>query len=155
MAQYTMTERIDLPSCMRSKAVLISSSGMVWVIRSSMLILPSMYQSTIFGTSVRPARAAEGGALPDAAGDELERAGGDLLAGLGDADDDALAPAAMAAFERLAHHVGVAGGVEREIRAAAGEVDDRLHRPCRCRPRRGLMKSVMPNLLAISALRAG
>ena len=27
---------------------------MVWVIRSSMLILPSMYQSTIFGTSVRP-----------------------------------------------------------------------------------------------------
>ena len=28
--------------------------GMTWVIRSSMLILPSMYQSTIFGTSVRP-----------------------------------------------------------------------------------------------------
>ena len=27
---------------------------MTWVIRSSMLILPSMYQSTIFGTSVRP-----------------------------------------------------------------------------------------------------
>ncbi len=27
---------------------------MVWVIRSSMLILPSMYQSTILGTSVRP-----------------------------------------------------------------------------------------------------
>jgi hypothetical protein len=27
---------------------------MVWVIKSSMLILPSMYQSTIFGTSVRP-----------------------------------------------------------------------------------------------------
>ena len=27
---------------------------MVWVIRSSMLILPSMYQSTMRGTSVRP-----------------------------------------------------------------------------------------------------
>jgi len=33
---------------------LIFSSGSVWVIRSSMLILPSMYQSTIRGTSVRP-----------------------------------------------------------------------------------------------------
>src|ERR1700760_2721235 len=52
--QYTTTERIDLPSCMRSKAVLISSSFKVWVMRSSMLILPSIYQSTIFGTSVRP-----------------------------------------------------------------------------------------------------
>jgi hypothetical protein len=52
---------------------------MVWVIKSSMLILPSMYQSTIFGMSVRAARAAEGGAAPDAAGDQLERARGDLL----------------------------------------------------------------------------
>ena len=30
------------------------SSGMVWVIRSSMLIFPSIYQSTICGTCVRP-----------------------------------------------------------------------------------------------------
>src|SRR5690606_12712573 len=52
--QYTTTERIDLPSCMRSKPLLMSSSGMVWVMRSSILIFPSMYQSTIFGTSVRP-----------------------------------------------------------------------------------------------------
>src|SRR3546814_5221488 len=35
-----------------------------------------------------PARAAEGGALPDPSGDELEGTGGDLLAGAGDADDD-------------------------------------------------------------------
>src|SRR3712207_7695391 len=46
------------------------------------------------------ARAAEGRALPDPAGDELERAGGDLLAGLGHADDDAIAPAPAAAFDR-------------------------------------------------------
>jgi tripartite-type tricarboxylate transporter receptor subunit TctC len=52
--QNNTTERIDFPSCIRSNASLILSSGMVWVIRSSMLILPSMYQSTIFGTSVRP-----------------------------------------------------------------------------------------------------
>jgi hypothetical protein len=43
------------------------------------------------------ARAAEGGAHPVAAGDQLERTGGDFLAGAGDADDDRLAPAAMRA----------------------------------------------------------
>src|SRR3954447_26948239 len=47
---------------------------------------------------VRPtAGAAEGGALPDASGDELERPGGDLLARPGDADDDADAPALVTA----------------------------------------------------------
>ena len=38
------------------------------------------------------ARAAEGRALPHAAGDELERARRDLLARAGDADDDATCP---------------------------------------------------------------
>ena len=41
--------------------------------------------------------AAEGRALPDAAGDELERPCGDLLAGAGDPDDNRLAPAARRA----------------------------------------------------------
>ena len=48
------------------------------------------------------ARAAEGGAFPDAAGDQLERTGGDFLAGLGDADDRRNAPATIAAFQRRA-----------------------------------------------------
>src|SRR5215204_309044 len=74
-----------------------------------------------------PLRAAEGGAAPDAAGDELERSRRDLAACLGDTDDDRFAPAPMAAFERLAHRVHVADALEREIRPAAGEVDDRLH----------------------------
>src|SRR6185437_13081954 len=52
--QYTTTLRIDSPECIRSNARLMSVSGMRCVMRSSMLILPSMYQSTIFGTSVRP-----------------------------------------------------------------------------------------------------
>src|SRR5450755_319779 len=52
--QYTTTLRIDSPLCMRSNARLMSFSGIWCVIRSSMLILPSMYQSTILGTSVRP-----------------------------------------------------------------------------------------------------
>src|SRR5689334_20301591 len=53
-AQYTTTERIDSPRFIRSKPSLIWSSDRWWVIRSSMLILFSMYQSTMRGTSVRP-----------------------------------------------------------------------------------------------------
>src|SRR3546814_1965299 len=49
-----------------------------------------------------PARAAEGGALPDPSGDELEGTGGDLLAGAGDADDARDAPALVAAPQCLA-----------------------------------------------------
>ena len=39
----------------------------------------------------------------------------------------ALAPAAVAALERLAHGVDVADALEGVVGAAAGEVDDRLH----------------------------
>ena len=70
------------------------------------------------------ARAAERRALPDAAGDQLERARRDLLAGAGDADDDAHAPAAMAALERLAHQLDVADALEAVVGAAAGELDE-------------------------------
>src|SRR5215218_9260692 len=49
--------------------------------------------------------AAERSAAPVAPGDQLKRARGDLLARLGDADDHAGAPAAMATFERGAHHL--------------------------------------------------
>src|SRR3981081_2282386 len=54
MLQNTTTERIDLPSCIRSNPLLISSSLRTWVIIGSISIFPFMYQSTIFGTSVRP-----------------------------------------------------------------------------------------------------
>src|SRR5215831_3476444 len=43
-----------LPSCISSNPLLMSGSGMACVIIGSISILPSMYQSTIFGTSVRP-----------------------------------------------------------------------------------------------------
>src|SRR5262249_54945156 len=68
-----------------------------------------------------PARAAERRALPDPPGDELERSRGNLLAGLGNADDDRDAPAAVAAFQRLAHHGGVAGAVEGVVGPAVGQ----------------------------------
>src|SRR5690349_4213390 len=86
--------------------------------RSSMLILPSMYQSTIFGTSVRPR------APPNAVPFQTCL---DFLPGAGDADDRRDAPAAMAALERLAHHVDVADALERVIGAATGELDEIRH----------------------------
>src|SRR3569623_658840 len=67
------------------------------------------------------ARPAEGRAAPDPAGDELERPRGDLFAGLGHSDDHALAPAAMAGLQRLAHDLGVAGAVEGVVRPTVGE----------------------------------
>src|SRR5688572_27744841 len=66
--------------------------------------------------------AAEGGALPYAAGDELEGARLDFLAGAGHADDHRHPPAAVAALERLAHEIHVADAFEAVIRAAACEL---------------------------------
>src|ERR1700761_6242597 len=67
------------------------------------------------------ARAAEGGAFPDTAGDELERPRLDLLPRAGHADDHRHAPAAVAAFERLAHHIDIADAFEAVIGAAIGQ----------------------------------
>src|SRR5205823_4628737 len=82
------------------------------------------------------ARAAEGGALPDPAGDQLKRPRRNLLPGAGDADDHAHAPAAVRAFERLAHHRDVAGAVEGVVGAAdlvgaaLGHVDEIGNEAC-------------------------
>src|SRR5579872_861982 len=76
------------------------------------------------GAAARPAK---GGALPDAPGDELERPRRNLLAGAGDADDDADPPAAMTAFKRLTHRRDIADALEAVIGAALGEVDEIGH----------------------------
>src|SRR5204863_9897293 len=62
-------------------------------------------------------RAAEGGALPHPSSDELEWPRRDLGTGWRDADNDADTPAAMADFQRLAHHRDIASAVERIVRA--------------------------------------
>src|SRR5690606_14805106 len=69
---------------------------------------------------------AEGGAHPLAAGDQLERARADLLAGAGHADDHALAPAAVRALQRRAHHLDVADALEAVVHAPASHPDDHL-----------------------------
>src|SRR4029077_15554035 len=79
-----------------------------------------------FGHVGTAAGAAERRALPDPAGHELEWPRGDLLAGFRHADNDRYAPAAMAGFQRLAHHIGVAGAVEGEIGAAIGQAHQML-----------------------------
>src|SRR5581483_6075078 len=73
------------------------------------------------------AGAAEGGSLPYAAGDELERTGLDLLAGASNADDDRDSPAAMTALERLTHQVHTTDAFEAVVGAAVGERDEVLH----------------------------
>ena len=67
---------------------------------------------------------AECAALPHATGDELEWAGGDFLAGRGDADDDGLAPALVAGLESGAHDVDVARAVEGVVTAAVCHFDE-------------------------------
>src|ERR1700730_5544476 len=61
------------------------------------------------------AGAAESSALPDTAGDELERTSCDFRTSGGDADDDGLSPAAMAGLPRLTHDRHVSGAIERVV----------------------------------------
>src|SRR5437867_5423955 len=112
---------MDLPSCIRSKPWLISASLSLCVIRSSILILPSMYQSTIFGTSRRPL--APPNAVPFHTRPVTSWNGRVLISWPApDADDHRHPPAFVAALERLAHHLDVADAFEAVVRAALGQV---------------------------------
>src|SRR5690606_9551171 len=63
---------------------------------------------------------------PSAAGHELERSGGDLLARTGNTDDDGLTPAAVRALEGGAHHLHISDALEGVIDAPGGHLDDHL-----------------------------
>src|SRR6185437_4572415 len=71
--------------------------------------------------------AAERGALPHPAGHELEGPGLDLLSRPGDPDDHRYAPAAVAAFQGLAHEIDVADALEAVVRPAVGEGNQMLY----------------------------
>src|SRR5919198_5612178 len=72
-------------------------------------------------------RAAEGGALPDAPGDQLKRPRRNLLPCAGNADDNADTPAAVTAFERLPHDIDIANALEAVIGAALRQIDEIWH----------------------------
>src|SRR5438270_86704 len=79
-------------------------------------------RSTLFPyTTLFRSRAAEGGALPGATRHQLERPGLDLGAGRSHADDDALAPAAVTAFQSGAHQLDVADAFEGVVAARSEE----------------------------------
>src|SRR5262245_10706759 len=99
LAQYTTTLLMLLPLVHQLEPLLMSGSGMVCVIIGSISILPHVPVDD-FRHVGAAARAAEGRALPDAAGDQLEWADCDLRAGRRDTDDDGLAPAVMARCRR-------------------------------------------------------
>src|ERR1700741_4043919 len=99
-----------LPSCISSNPLLMSGSGMVWVIIGSISILPAMYQSTIFGTSVRPR-------APPKAVPRHTRPGTSWN-GRGEISASPPAPAGVAAFERGAHQVDIADAFEAVVGAA-------------------------------------
>lgn len=63
-------------------------------------------------------------AFPHTAGNQLEGASGDFLAGGSDADDDGFAPALVAGLEGGAHDVDVTGAVEGVVAAAIGHFDE-------------------------------
>ena len=92
-----------------------------------MLMRFSMYQSTIRGTSVRPRAPPNAVPFHDPPGHQLERPRRDLLPCSGDADDDRLPPAAMRAFQRLAHHLHIADAFETVVGAALGQIDQVRH----------------------------
>ena len=78
--QNSTTARIDLPSCIRSKASLMSLERQLvgdQIVDVDLAVHVPVDDLRHVGAA---ARAAEGGALPDAAGDELERPRRDLLA---------------------------------------------------------------------------
>src|SRR5208282_3398390 len=59
--------------------------------------------------------------------DQLEWPGGDLSARGSDPDNDALAPSAMAALQRLAHDLSVADAFEAVVGTPSGELDQVRH----------------------------
>src|SRR5579885_3895779 len=80
-----------------------------------------------FGHVAPAPGAAERGAFPGTAGDQLERTRGDFLALRRHADYHARAPSALTAFQRLTHQLDVAHAFEGKVRAAAGQVDQVGH----------------------------
>ena len=90
------------------------------------LDFPSQIHFHVFGKLRAALYAAEGSALPHASSDQLEGACGDFLTGTRHTDDDRLAPALVAAFQRRAHQIHVTHAFKGVIHTPVGHVDDNL-----------------------------
>jgi len=104
---YRTTLRMLSPLCIRSKARLMSSSGITWVMKLVDLDAAVHVPVHVLRQLRAATRAAERGAAPTTPGHQQERARVYLFAGAGDTDNDRLAPTLVRACQRLAHDVDV------------------------------------------------
>ena len=113
---------------------------------------PFMYQSTIFGTSVRPRAPPKAEPFQTRPVTSWNGLVAISLPASATPDHHGYAPAAMTGFQRLTHHGGVAGAVERVIRTAFGQRHQMRHDvaldPCGV-DEMGHAEATAPLLLAI------
>ena len=98
------------------------------------------------------ARATKRGTAPAAPGHQLEGPGIDFLSGTGNTDDDGFAPTLVTAFQRLAHHIGIADTFKGIIRAAASQLDqmpDKIITMIRRIDKMGHAETLAPFLFAV------
>ncbi|MNQ95776.1 hypothetical protein D3C85_1113490 [compost metagenome] len=89
-------------------------------IQGDLALLRLLHIARQLGTALDPT---EGTPAPDPPGDQLERTGGDFLAGTGHADDGRLAPALVAALQSGTHQLHIADTLEAVIHPAIGHFD--------------------------------
>jgi hypothetical protein len=81
-----------------------------------------MYQSTIFGTSVRPLAPPNAVPFQTRPGDELEWTRFDFLACAGHSYDHRDSPAAVATFQGLAHYVNITDALKTVVGASFRQI---------------------------------
>ena len=89
----------------------------------SISILPCMYQSTIFGKSVRPDALPRAFQPPNPSCEQLRDSRADLCGDGGHTNDNTFAPAFFRKLQGCAHHVHVVSSVKGIIRAPASAFD--------------------------------
>lgn len=74
-----------------------------------------------------PLSIAERSTAPDSTGYQLKRPGGYFLTRCRNTNDDALSPTFVAAFQSVAHYIGITNAFKGIIDAAVGHINDRLN----------------------------
>ena len=74
-----------------------------------------------------PLSTAKRSTAPDSTGYQLKRPGGYFLTRCRNTNDDALSPTFVAAFQSVAHYIGITDALKGIIDAAVGHINDRLN----------------------------